>query len=104
MTSPVELRNRKLIRITGTGPGSKSRLFSQAPQLRRVYDCLGRSRNERRARMAKKSNRRSTRSPGVNQRWTGDEPEDRMKKKTSEGTEFTLESSRRRDENLGLSP
>ncbi|KAJ6607492.1 hypothetical protein B0H10DRAFT_2071483 [Mycena sp. CBHHK59/15] len=66
MTSPAELRNRKMIRITGTGP-----------ELRRVCDCLGRSRNERRARMAKKSNRRSTGSLGVNQRWTGDEPEDR---------------------------
>ncbi|KAJ6559287.1 hypothetical protein B0H10DRAFT_1987020 [Mycena sp. CBHHK59/15] len=66
MTSLAELRNRKMIRITGTGPESRSR---------RVCDCLGRSRNERRARMAKKSNRRSTGSPGVNQRWTGDEPE-----------------------------
>ncbi|KAJ6618297.1 hypothetical protein B0H10DRAFT_2030199 [Mycena sp. CBHHK59/15] len=68
MTSPAELRNRKMIQITGTGPESRSRLFSQAPQLRRP--------NERRARMAKKSNRRSTGSLGVNQRWTGDEPED----------------------------
>ncbi|KAJ6611020.1 hypothetical protein B0H10DRAFT_1953407 [Mycena sp. CBHHK59/15] len=32
---------------------------------------------KRRARMAKKSNRQLTGSPGVNQRWTGDEPEDR---------------------------
>ncbi|KAJ6565716.1 hypothetical protein B0H10DRAFT_1965545 [Mycena sp. CBHHK59/15] len=77
MTSPAELRNRKMMRITGTGLESRSRLFSQAPQLRRVCNCLGRSRNERRARMAKTSNRRLTGSPGVNQRWTGDELEDR---------------------------
>ncbi|KAJ6603737.1 hypothetical protein B0H10DRAFT_2195774 [Mycena sp. CBHHK59/15] len=77
MTSLAELRNRKLIRITRTGPESRSRLFSQAPQLRRVCDCLGRSRNERRARMVKKSNRQSTGSPGVNQRWTGNGPEGR---------------------------
>ncbi|KAJ6627795.1 hypothetical protein B0H10DRAFT_2184982 [Mycena sp. CBHHK59/15] len=81
MTSPAELRNRKMIRITRTGPESRSQLFSQAPQLRRVCNCLGRSRNERRARMAKKSNRWSTGSPGS----TRGGPE--MNRKTGNGPE-----------------
>ncbi|KAJ6584293.1 hypothetical protein B0H10DRAFT_2198095 [Mycena sp. CBHHK59/15] len=81
MTSPAELQNRKMIRITGTGPESRSRLFSQAPQLRRVCDCLGRSQMRegpewrRRATGGRLEVRGSTRGGPEMNRKTGNGPE-----------------------------
>ncbi|KAJ6621867.1 hypothetical protein B0H10DRAFT_2187856 [Mycena sp. CBHHK59/15] len=99
--------------------------FSRNTTAQKGVRLSGEEPNERRARMAKKSNRGrpevrgSTRGGPEMNRKTGNGPEvrgttgggpevdrkeDRMKKKTSEGTEFTPSQSRRRDEKLRLSP